>query len=85
MLAKETEFGKAKVTRKDISKRVLALLGKLGGAAHNLISNEESKSRDRENFIRWDSEKRLKFLLPLYNKKVPIYLDACLPRVVDLA
>lgn len=85
VLAKERDFGRRKVSRRDISKRVLALLGQIGGYAHHIISNEESRRRERENFIRWDSEKRLKFTLPLYNKKIDIYLDACLPRVVDLA
>lgn len=85
VLAKERDIGRRKVSRRDISKRVLALLGQIGGYAHHIISNEESRRRERENFIRWDSEKRLKFTLPLYNKKIDIYLDACLPRVVDLA
>lgn len=57
VLLAETDFGQAKFSRKNISKRVLSLLGKLGGFAHNIISNEESKKRERENFIRWDTEK----------------------------
>ena len=61
------------------------LLGKIGGYAHNIINNELPKKHDKKNFIRWDPEKRLKFTLPLYNKKLDIYLDSCLPRIVDLA
>ncbi len=64
---------------------MLELLGKIGGYAHNIINNELSKKHDKENFIRWDSEKRLKFTLPLYTRKIDIYLDSCLPRIIDLA
>lgn len=38
-----------------------------------------------ENFVRWDPEKRLLFTVPLSSAKIDIYLDACLPRIVDLA
>ena len=85
VLQKETEFGRAKISRKDIANKVLDLLGKIGGFAHNIINNELSKKHDKENFIRWDPEKRLKFSLPLYNRKIDVYLDSCLPRIVDLA
>jgi DNA-dependent protein kinase catalytic subunit len=85
VLQKETEFGRAKISRKDIANKVLDLLGKIGGHAHSIINNELSKKHDKKNFIRWDPEKRLKFSLPLYNKKIDIYLDSCLPRIVDLA
>ena len=64
---------------------MLDLLGKIGGFAHNIISNELTKKHDKENLIRWDTEKRLSFTLPLYNRKIDIYLDACLPRIIDLA
>lgn len=40
---------------------------------------------EKENFIKWDPEKRLKFTVPLYTKKIDIYFDSCLPRLVDLA
>lgn len=73
------------MTRKDIANKVLDLLGKIGGFAHNIINNELSKKHDKKNFIRWDPEKRLKFTLPLYNRKIDVYLDSCLPRIVDLA
>lgn len=85
VLDKETEFGRAKITQKEISNKVLDLLGKIGGCAHNIINNELSKKHDKENFIRWDPEKRLKFSLPLYNHTFDVYLDSCLPRIVDLA
>ena len=38
-----------------------------------------------ENFVRWDPEKRLLFTIPLSSAKIDIYLDSCLPRIVDLA
>jgi DNA-dependent protein kinase catalytic subunit len=85
VLRQEAEVGKANITRKDISNKVLDLLGKIGGFAHNIINNELSKKHDKKNFIRWDPEKRLKFSLPLYNRKVDVYLDSCLPRIVELA
>jgi hypothetical protein len=84
VLKKELEFGQTSFTTRDISNKVLDLLGKIGGYAHNIINNEISKKHDKENFIRWDPEKRLKFSLPLYNTKVDIYFDSCLPRVVEL-
>jgi hypothetical protein len=74
-----------KVDRKDISYKVLDLLGKIGGHAHNIINNEQTKLVERENFIKWDPEKKIKFTIPLYNKKIDIYFDSCLPRLIDLA
>ena len=53
--------------QKDIALSVLDLLGKLGGHSHSIINNEESKSHDKENYIRWDPEKRLRFAIPLYS------------------
>ena len=50
-----------------------------------MINNELAKEHDKKNFIRWDPEKRLKFTLPLNNRKVDVYLDSCLPRIIDLA
>ncbi len=64
---------------------MLDLLGKIGGHAHSIINNELTKQHDKENFIRWDAEKRLKLSLPLHNTKIDIYLDSALPRIIDLA
>jgi len=74
-----------KIDRRDIANKVLDLLGKIGGHAHSIINNELSKKHDKENVIRWDIEKRLRLLVPLHLSKVEIYLDSCLPRIVDLA
>ena len=71
--------------RKDIANKVLDLLGKIGGHAHSIINNERTKKHDKENFVRWDTEKRLKFTIPLHTEKIDIYLDSCLPRIVELA
>ena len=74
-----------KVDRKDIASKVLDLLGKIGGHAHSIINNDLTKKHNKENFIRWDPEKRLKFTVPLHTAKIDVYLDSCLPRIVDLA
>ena len=74
-----------KIDRKDIASKVLDLLGKIGGFAHSIINNDLTKKHDKENFIRWDTEKRLKFTMPLHTSKIDVYLDSCLPRIVDLA
>ena len=74
-----------KIDRKDIASKVLDLLGKIGGHAHSIINNDLTKKHDKENFVRWDPEKRLKFTVPLHTDKIEIYLDSCLPRIVDLA
>jgi hypothetical protein len=71
--------------RRDIAAKVLDLLGKIGGHAHSIINNEQTRLHEKENFIKWDPERRLKFTVPLYTTKVDIYLDACLPKLVDLA
>lgn len=71
--------------RKDLAYKVLDLLGKIGGHAHNIINNEQTRAHEKANFIKWDPEKRLKFTIPLYSKKLDIYFDACLPKLVDLA
>jgi len=63
----------------------LDLLGKIGGHAHSIINNELTKQHDKDFFIRWDSDKRLKFSIPMNLKKIEIYLDSCLPRIIDLA
>ncbi len=73
------------IDRKDIAFKVLNLLGKIGGHAHSIINNEQTKLHEKENFIKWDPERRLKFTVPLYTKKVDIYFDSCLPKLVDLA
>lgn len=73
------------IERRDIASKVLDLLGKIGGHAHSIINNEQTREHEKENFIKWDPEKRLKFTVPLYTTKVDIYLDACLPKLVDLA
>ena len=73
------------VERKDIASRVLNLLGKIGGHAHLIINNEQTRQHEKEHFIKWDPEKRLKFTVPLITTKVDIYFDACLPKLVDLA
>jgi len=80
---KETK--EERIDRRDIANKVLDLLGKIGGHSHSIINNELSKKHDKENFIRWDPEKRLKFTIPLHQRKIDIYLDSCLPRIVDLA
>jgi len=54
--------------RHDIANKVLDLLGNIGGFAHNIINNEESKAHEKENYIKWDPERRLLFQLPLYSK-----------------
>lgn len=73
------------VDRKMVASKVLNLLGKIGGFSHSIINNEQTKLNEKEHFIKWDPERRLKFTMPLYNKKVDIYLDSCLPKLVDLA
>ena len=40
---------------------------------------------EKENFIKWDPEKRIKFTIPLFTKKIDIYFDSSLPKLVDLA
>jgi DNA-dependent protein kinase catalytic subunit len=73
------------INRIEIANKVLDLLGKIGGHAHQIINNDLAKKHAKENFIRWDPEKRIKFTIPLNTRKVDIYLDSCLPRIVDLA
>ena len=75
----------SKVERREIAQKVLDLLGKIGGYAHNIINNEQTKEHEKENFIKWDPEKKLKFTIPMYNKKIDIHFDSCLPRLVYLA
>lgn len=74
-----------KIERKDLAYKILDLLGKIGGHAHNIINNEQNKRIEKENFIKWDPEKRIKFTIPLYTKKIDIYFDSSLPKLVDLA
>ena len=64
---------------------MLELLGKIGGHSHSIISNEKTKLIEKENYMKWDPEKKLKFTIPLYTKKIDIYFDSCMPRLIDLA
>jgi hypothetical protein len=82
-LIKDTK--EVKIDRREIANKVVDLLGKIGGHAHQIINNDITKDHDKENFIRWDSEKRIKFSIPLNQRKVDIYLDSCLPRIIDIA
>lgn len=72
------------ITRVEIAKKVLDLLGKIGGYAHSIVPIETT---NQDDFIKWDSKKRLKIEIPLNSNTqgVQIYLDSCLPRIIDLA
>jgi len=70
------------ISQHDIALSILNLLGRIGGHAHSIIDNDDSKEREKENYIRWDPEQRLKFTLPLYSKHLEVHLDSCLPKVV---
>lgn len=84
LIGKDDQNGGNYVDSSDIANKVLDLLGKIGGHAHSVISEKHTKS-EVENFVRWDPEKRLLFTIPLSSAKIDIYLDSCLPRIVDLA
>jgi DNA-dependent protein kinase catalytic subunit len=62
--------------------RILNILGSLGGQNRHLITSETDAVHLS---VAWDTQKRLKLALPLGNKKLDVYFDALLPRVVDLA
>lgn len=59
-----------------ISKRVLELLGNLGGDCHDIIGDKQLT----QSSMAWDIERIIKFSVPLFNLKVDIFLDDFLPR-----
>ena len=62
-----------------VTERVLNLLGGIGGMAHGIVGEREYK-RD----IVWDNIRKLEFTMPLMNKRLIIFLDDILPKVIQL-
>ena len=70
----------------EIQRRVLELLGKLGGENQALLHRGESDSAAGDNGIVWGQKDVLQFEIPLQGRNSPsIFLDRLLPRVVELA
>eukprot|EP00897_Mesotaenium_endlicherianum_P010382 jgi/Mesen1/9372/ME000610S08690 len=67
--------------------RVQRFLGKLGGHAHLLVPDGELRGPDGNSSAadKWDSAQRVKLTLPFRDEKPAIWLDALLPRLVELA
>ena len=63
-----------------ISKRVLELLGNLGGECHGIVGDLSSSNIA----MAWELDRIVKFAVPLLNRKVDIYLDTILPKIIEL-
>ena len=63
-------------TAAHISKRVLELLGNLGGECHTVVGDKQISSAA----MAWDLDRIVKFPVPLLNRKIDIYLDSVLPK-----
>ncbi|KAL1006455.1 hypothetical protein UPYG_G00072620 [Umbra pygmaea] len=68
-----------------VRKRVVQLLGHLGGQLNRNLVTATSTEEMMKKFVAWDSEKRLSFAVPFADMKPVIYLDPFLPRVTELA
>uniref|UniRef100_A0A4W5N3K6 DNA-dependent protein kinase catalytic subunit n=1 Tax=Hucho hucho TaxID=62062 RepID=A0A4W5N3K6_9TELE len=68
-----------------VRKRVVRLLGHLGGKLNRNLVTATSAEEMMKKFVAWDSEKRLSFAVPFADMKPVIYLDPFLPRVTELA
>jgi DNA-dependent protein kinase catalytic subunit len=61
------------------------LLGRLGGDSIHLIGAVNLAAAGTESEMAWDTVPRVKFAVPFHDMKSEIYLDALLPRIVELA
>ncbi|KAK6293153.1 hypothetical protein J4Q44_G00366540 [Coregonus suidteri] len=68
-----------------VRKRVVRLLGHLGGQLNRNLVTATSAEEMMKKFVAWDSEKRLSFAVPFADMKPVIYLDPFLPRITELA
>uniref|UniRef100_A0A6Q2XGP6 DNA-dependent protein kinase catalytic subunit n=1 Tax=Esox lucius TaxID=8010 RepID=A0A6Q2XGP6_ESOLU len=68
-----------------VRKRVVQLLGHLGGQLNRNLVTATSAEEMMKKFVAWDSEKRLSFAVPFADMKPVIYLDPFLPRITELA
>uniref|UniRef100_A0A8C7HZ68 DNA-dependent protein kinase catalytic subunit n=1 Tax=Oncorhynchus kisutch TaxID=8019 RepID=A0A8C7HZ68_ONCKI len=68
-----------------VRKRVVRLLGHLGGQLNRNLVTATSAEEMMKKFVAWDSEKRLSFAVPFTDMKPVIYLDPFLPRITELA
>ncbi len=59
-----------------ISKRVLELLGNLGGECHDVVGDKQIS----QAAMAWDLDRIIKFPVPLLNRKIDVFLDSILPR-----
>uniref|UniRef100_A0A671MAS8 DNA-dependent protein kinase catalytic subunit n=1 Tax=Sinocyclocheilus anshuiensis TaxID=1608454 RepID=A0A671MAS8_9TELE len=68
-----------------VRRRVVRLLGHLGGQLNRSLVTAVSAEDMMKRFVAWDCEKRLSFAVPFKDMKPVIYLDSFLPRVTELA
>ncbi|KAJ8010680.1 hypothetical protein DPEC_G00077640 [Dallia pectoralis] len=68
-----------------VRKRVVRLLGHLGGQLNRNLVTATSAEEMMKKFVAWDCEKRLSFAVPFADMKPVIYLDPFLPRITELA
>uniref|UniRef100_W5KIE9 DNA-dependent protein kinase catalytic subunit n=1 Tax=Astyanax mexicanus TaxID=7994 RepID=W5KIE9_ASTMX len=68
-----------------VRRRVVQLLGHLGGQLNRSLVTAISAEDMMKQFVAWDSEKRLSFAVPFKDIKPVIYLDPFLPRITELA
>lgn len=61
-----------------ISKRVIELLGNLGGECHGVVGDKQIS----QGSMAWDLDRVVKFALPLLNRKIDIYFDSLLPKYI---
>jgi len=98
VLDKYTEFQltlrEAKLTKEDLTTKVIQFLGEIGGHSHLLVESkfamknsdadlaktiEESDSKANEQIV-WDYQASVQFPLPLFNRKIDVNLSRVLPR-----
>uniref|UniRef100_A0A8C1YUK1 DNA-dependent protein kinase catalytic subunit n=1 Tax=Cyprinus carpio TaxID=7962 RepID=A0A8C1YUK1_CYPCA len=68
-----------------VRRRVVLLLGHLGGQLNRSLVTAVSTEDMMKRFVAWDCEKRLSFDVPFVDMKPVIYLGSFLPRVTELA
>ncbi|CAB4005561.1 DNA-dependent kinase catalytic subunit-like [Paramuricea clavata] len=68
-----------------VRRRILILLGSLGGRCNLGLLGVGEGSLAGSNVIAWDTKQHLSFAVPFQDMKPNIFLDPFLPRVVELA
>ena len=83
LISSESENEKIEKYAK-IQNSIFDILGRSGGNAHMIISNNKEGNRNK-NIVNIINSKKISYQFPLYNKKYNIHFDNLLTKIADIA